>query len=169
MGTSDIDLFRGKQWNKLLFQDVLWPFHWTTLIKKCLCCTGNLVSLHERTSQLLISFLPETKIWLPWSLSACWSNICNHIRNYTANHFLTGSRTSEKMHLVGLANPPALEIPSSNLLCLWYWTIWKLSLKSTQAMIDIVPLHCTNASFVYHLFWFHLSCWNIANNPVMRW
>lgn len=71
-------------------------FSFDKLNKECLCRTGNLVSLHEWTSQLLISFVPETKIWLPWLLSACWSNIRNHIRNYIANHFLTGSRIAGK-------------------------------------------------------------------------
>lgn len=92
---------RGKTMKQTAISGCLVAFSLENLNKKCLCCSGNLVSLHERTSQLLISFLPETKIWLPWSLSACWSNIHNHIRNYTANHFLTGSRTSEKYIWLG--------------------------------------------------------------------
>lgn len=136
------------------------------LNKECLCCTGNLVSLHERASQLLISFLPETKIWLPCLLSACWSNICNHIRNYTANHW---QQNLWKIHLVGVVNPPALEIPASSLSCLWYWTIYRLSMKSTQAIIASAAIQCTNASFVYLLFWYYLSCCDITNNPIMRW
>lgn len=76
-------------------------FSFDKLNKECLCCTGNLVSLHEWTSQLLISFVPETKIWLPWLLSACWSNIHNHFHNYIANHFLTGCRITGKYFWLG--------------------------------------------------------------------
>lgn len=76
-------------------------FSFDKVNKECLCRTGNLVSLHEWTSQLLISFVPETKIWLPRLLSACWSNIHNRFHNYMANHFLTGSRITGKYFWLG--------------------------------------------------------------------